>query len=46
MEISVEMEQQINIKFLVKLGKSYQKIDAMLRAVYGNNSLKKTLFSI
>ncbi|XP_015435171.1 PREDICTED: putative uncharacterized protein FLJ37770 [Dufourea novaeangliae] len=42
MEINEQMEQQLNIKFLVKLGKNSQEIHEMLRAVYGSNALKKT----
>jgi len=37
-----ELEQQMNIKFLVKLGKSGNKIREMLVQVYGDNAMKKT----
>jgi hypothetical protein len=37
-----ELEQQMNIKFLVKLGKSGNKIREMLVRVYGDNAMKKT----
>jgi hypothetical protein len=36
-----ELEQQMNIKFLVKLGKSGSKIREMLVQVYGDNAMKK-----
>ena len=42
METDEQMEQRLSIKFLVKLGKNSQKIHEMLRAVYGDNALKKT----
>lgn len=42
MEIDEQMEQRLNIKFLVKLGKNSQEIHEMLRAAYGDNALKKT----
>jgi len=38
----LELEQQTNIKFLVKLGKSGNKIKEMLVQVYGDNAMKKT----
>ena len=38
----LELEQRTNIKFLVKLGKSGNKIREMLRQVYGDNATKKT----
>jgi len=38
----LELEQQTNIKFLVKLGKSGNKIREMLVQVYGLNAIKKT----
>jgi len=38
----LELEQQTNIKFLVKLGKSRNKIREMLVQVYGDNAMKKT----
>jgi hypothetical protein len=41
MEIDQELEQWINIKFLVKLGKSGPKICQMLQQDYGEDALKK-----
>jgi len=38
----LELEQRMNIKFLVKLGKSGNKIRDMLVQVYGDNAMKKT----
>ena len=38
----LELEQRTNIKFLVKLGKSGNKIREMLVQVYGDNAMKKT----
>ena len=38
----LELEQRMNIKFLVKLGKSGNEIREMLVQVYGNNAMKKT----
>ena len=38
----LELEQRMNIKFLVKLGKSGNKIREMLVQVYGDNGMKKT----
>jgi len=38
----LELEQQTNIKFLVKIGKSGNKIREMLLQVYGDNAMKKT----
>jgi len=38
----LELEQQTNIKFLVKLGKSGNKIREILLQVYGDNAMKKT----
>jgi len=38
----LELEQRMNIKFLVKLGKSGNKIREMLVQVYGDNAMKKT----
>jgi len=40
--LELELEQQTNIKFLVKLGKSGNKIREMLVQVYGDNAMKKT----
>jgi transposase len=42
MEIDQQLEQQINIKFLVKLGKSGPEICQMLQQAYGENALKKS----
>ena len=38
----LELEQRMNIKFLVKLGKSGNKIRQMLVQVYRDNAMKKT----
>jgi hypothetical protein len=38
----LELEQRMNIKFLVKLGKSESEIRDMLVQVYGDNAMKKT----
>ena len=38
----LELEQRMNIKFLVKLGKSGNKIREMLVQVYRDNAMKKT----
>jgi len=38
----LELQQRTNIKFLVKLGKSGNKIREMLVQVYGDNAMKKT----
>ena len=38
----LELQQQMNIKFLVKLGKSGNEIREMLGKVYGDNAMKKT----
>jgi len=38
----LELQQQMNIKFLVKLGKSGNKIREMLLQVYMDNAMKKT----
>ena len=38
----LELEQQTNIKFLVKLGKSGNEIRGILVQVYGDNAMKKT----
>jgi predicted HTH transcriptional regulator len=37
----LELEQRMNIKFLVKLGKSGNKIRVMLVQVYEDNAMKK-----
>ena len=45
MEIEQQPEQQINIKFLVKLGKNGPEIHQMLQQVYGEYALKeRTVF--
>ena len=38
----LELEQQTNVKFLVKLGKSGNETREMLVQVYGDNAVKKT----
>jgi len=38
----LELEQRTNIKILVKLGKSVNKIREMLLQVYRDNAMKKT----
>ena len=38
----LELGQQMNIKFLVKLGKSVNEIREMSVQVYGDNAMKKT----
>jgi len=38
----LELEQQTNIKFLVKLGKSGNEIREILVQVYWENAMKKT----
>jgi hypothetical protein len=40
--LELELGQRMNIKFLVKLGKSGSEIREMLVQVYGDNALKKT----
>jgi len=40
--LELELEQRINIKFLVKLGKSGNEISEMLVQVYGDNAMKNT----
>ena len=40
--LELELEQRMNIKFLVKLGKSGNEIREMLVQVYGDNAVKKT----
>jgi len=45
MEINQQLEQRINIKFLVKLGKNGPKIHQMVQQVYGEDTLKeRTVF--
>ena len=41
MEIDQQLEQRINIKFLVKLGKNGPEIYQMLQHIYGEYALKK-----
>ncbi|KAJ8948372.1 hypothetical protein NQ318_019357 [Aromia moschata] len=36
------MEQRVNLKFLIKLGKTFAKAYAMLKEVYGNDCLSRT----
>jgi hypothetical protein len=38
----LELEQQMNIKFFAKLGKSGSKIREMLMQVYRDNAMNKT----
>jgi len=45
MEIDQRLEQLINIKLLVKLGKNGPKIHQMLQQVYGEYALKEGTFS-
>ncbi|KAJ8962279.1 hypothetical protein NQ318_018258 [Aromia moschata] len=40
--LSVQMEQWVNLKFLVKLGKTFTEAYAMLKEVYGNECLSCT----
>jgi hypothetical protein len=40
-EIDHQLEQQINIKLLVKLGKNGPKIHQMLQQVYGEDAVKE-----
>jgi len=40
--LALELEQRTNIKFLVKLGKSGNKIREVLLQVYGDSAMKKT----
>ena len=41
MEIDQQLEQRINIKFLVKLGKNGPEIHQILQQVYGEYALKE-----
>ncbi|KAJ8958216.1 hypothetical protein NQ318_017357 [Aromia moschata] len=41
--LGVQMEQRVNLKFLVKLGKTFTEAYAMLKEVYGNECLFCTL---
>ncbi|KAJ8960999.1 hypothetical protein NQ318_020303, partial [Aromia moschata] len=36
------VEQRVNLKFLVKLGKTFTEAYAMLKEVYGNGCLSRT----
>ncbi|KAJ8940573.1 hypothetical protein NQ318_012972 [Aromia moschata] len=40
--LSVQMEQRVNLKFLVKLGKTFTKAYAMLKELYENECLSRT----
>ncbi|KAJ8946216.1 hypothetical protein NQ318_013027 [Aromia moschata] len=40
--LSVQMEQRVNLKFLVKRAKSFTEACAMLKEVYGNECLSHT----
>jgi transposase len=42
MEIDQQLEQWVNMKFLVKLGKSGPEICQMLQQAYGEDALKKS----
>jgi transposase len=42
MEINQQLEQRINIKFLVTLGKSGPEICQMLQQAYGEDALKRS----
>jgi len=44
MEIDQKLEERINIKFLVKLGKNGPEIHQMLQRVYGECALKERTF--
>ena len=47
MEVNQHLEQWINIKFLVKLGKNGPEIHQMLQQVYGEDALKeRTVFQV
>ncbi|KAJ8957753.1 hypothetical protein NQ318_017651 [Aromia moschata] len=41
--LSLQLEQRVNLKFLVKLGKTFTDAYAMLKEVYGNECLSRTL---
>ncbi|KAJ8941494.1 hypothetical protein NQ318_006181 [Aromia moschata] len=43
--LSVQMKQRVNIKFLVKLGKTLTEACAMIKEVYGNECLCRTQVS-
>ncbi|KAJ8941077.1 hypothetical protein NQ318_003258 [Aromia moschata] len=40
--LSVQMEQRVNLKFLVKPGKTFTEAYAMLKEVHGNECLSRT----
>ncbi|KAJ8951899.1 hypothetical protein NQ318_019877 [Aromia moschata] len=40
--LSVQMEQRVNIKFLVRLGKTFTEAYAMLKEAYGDECLSRT----
>ncbi|KAJ8948678.1 hypothetical protein NQ318_004466 [Aromia moschata] len=40
--LSVPMKQRVNLKFLVKLGKTFTEAYAMFKEVYGNECLSHT----
>ncbi|KAJ8959646.1 hypothetical protein NQ318_021833 [Aromia moschata] len=40
--LSVQMEQRVHLKFLVKLGKTFTETYSMLKEVYGNECLSRT----
>ncbi|KAJ8934093.1 hypothetical protein NQ318_005086 [Aromia moschata] len=40
--LSVQMEQRVYLKFLVKLGKTCTEAYAMLKELYGNECLSRT----
>ncbi|KAJ8958890.1 hypothetical protein NQ318_019658 [Aromia moschata] len=40
--LSVQMEQMVNLKFLVKLRKTFTEAYAMLKELYGNECLSRT----
>ncbi|KAJ8938134.1 hypothetical protein NQ318_004704 [Aromia moschata] len=44
MDVSVRMEQRVNLKFFDKLGKTFTVAYTMLKEVYGNEYLSRTQF--
>ncbi|KAJ8956912.1 hypothetical protein NQ318_014330, partial [Aromia moschata] len=40
--LSVQMEQRVNLNFLVKIGKTFTEIYAMLKEVYENEKGRET----
>ncbi|KAJ8958484.1 hypothetical protein NQ318_002277 [Aromia moschata] len=40
--LSVQMDQRVNLKFLVKLEKTFTEDYAMFKEVYGNECLSRT----